>query len=192
MGLEHINAVAPTKRNENADLAASYKSSQLVTWTPVFVGVLIFVASVSIYDGYLVIRTGSMIREFELNPMGQYLIKCDDGDIDVFLRVKAAGTLVSLGRLVPAASPFEATGGPGRVRARRLSGRAAVVPRKPVLLIRPGGIHGSIEHSHERALIGSAGLLAAPASFVRLGASFAFAASGEVEALCRKWPSWTN
>ena len=99
MGLEHINAVAPKKVNENADLAASYKSSQLVTWTPVFVGVLIFVASVSIYDGYLVIRTGSLIREFELNPMGQYLIKCDDGDIDVFLRVKAAGTLVSLAGL---------------------------------------------------------------------------------------------
>jgi hypothetical protein len=97
MGLEHIAAAAPT--NENADRAICYKSSQLVTWTPVFVGVLIFVAGVSIYDGYLVIRTGSMIRDFELNPVGQYLIKCDDGDISVFLRVKAAGTLVSLAGL---------------------------------------------------------------------------------------------
>jgi len=97
MGLEHRAAAAPT--NEHADRAVSYKSSQLVTWTPVFVGVLIFVASVSIYDGYLVIRTGSMIRDFELNPVGQYLINCDDGDISVFLRVKAAGTLVSLAGL---------------------------------------------------------------------------------------------
>src|SRR5580704_10711881 len=97
MGLEHINVAAPI--NENVDRAACYKSSQLVTWTPVFVGVLIFVAGVSIYDGYLVIRTGSMIGDFELNPVGQYLIKCDDGDISVFLRVKAAGTLVSLAGL---------------------------------------------------------------------------------------------
>lgn len=97
MGPEHINVAAPTK--EISDRAAAYKSSQLVTWTPVFVGVLIFVAGVSIYDGYLVIRTGSMIRDFELNPVGQYLIKCDDGDISVFLRVKAAGTLVSLAGL---------------------------------------------------------------------------------------------
>jgi hypothetical protein len=40
-----------------------------------------------------------MIGDFELNPVGQYLIKCDDGDISVFLRVKAAGTLVSLAGL---------------------------------------------------------------------------------------------
>ncbi len=99
MGLEHINAAVPTHAKENTESVAPFKASQLITWTPVFIGVLIFVASVSVYDGYLVIRTGSMIRDFEMNPMGQYLIQCDDGDVNVFLRVKAAGTLVSLAGL---------------------------------------------------------------------------------------------
>jgi len=97
MDLEQIDAAAQAKGNERVDPSHSNQSSDIATW--ILIGVLIFVASVSIYDGYLVVRTGSLIREFELNPVGQYLIKCDDGDIDVFLRVKAAGTLVSLAGL---------------------------------------------------------------------------------------------
>jgi hypothetical protein len=42
------------------------------------------------------VRTGEAIREFEKNPIGIYLIDCDDGDPGVFLRVKAAGTLLAL------------------------------------------------------------------------------------------------
>ena len=42
------------------------------------------------------VRTGPIIREFEKNPIGLYLIDCDDGDPDLFLRVKAAGTLLTL------------------------------------------------------------------------------------------------
>jgi len=98
MGLEQINATAHTLEHEIAGSTAANKPSDFA-WTPLFIGVLIFVTSVSIYDGYLVIRTGSLIRDFELNPVGQYLIQCDDGGVDVFLRVKAAGTLVSLAGL---------------------------------------------------------------------------------------------
>jgi hypothetical protein len=94
MGLEQIDAAAQANGNDGIDSSRSNKPSHIATC--ILIGVLIFVAGVSVYDGYLVVRTGSMIRDFELNPVGQYLIKCDDGDIDVFLRVKAAGTVVSL------------------------------------------------------------------------------------------------
>lgn len=102
MDLEHIDATgrpnesSEANGNRQLETPRSSPSSHIRTWTPFFIGVLIFVASVSVYDGYLVVRTGPLIRDFELNPVGQYLITCDDGDIDIFLRVKAAGTVVSL------------------------------------------------------------------------------------------------
>ena len=68
-------------------------------FAPIFTGVLVFVGAVSAYDGYLVIRTGSAIQEFEKNPVGLYLIDCNDGDPSLFLRVKAAGTILVLAAL---------------------------------------------------------------------------------------------
>ena len=65
-------------------------------WAPLFTGTLLFVGAVSFYDGYLVVRTGDMIEEFEKNPVGLYLIKIDNGSPSVFLRVKAAGTILVL------------------------------------------------------------------------------------------------
>jgi hypothetical protein len=99
MGLSKTNAVDPRGNNPNESAASGKKQSYDSSWTPVFVAVLIFVAGVSLYDGYLVVRTGTMIRQFELNPVGLYLIDCGDGDVNVFLRVKAAGTLVTLAGL---------------------------------------------------------------------------------------------
>ena len=68
-------------------------------WTPLFTTALIFVGAVSAYDSYLVVRTGDMIEDFEKNPVGLYLIKIDNGNTSVFLRVKAAGTIVALSAL---------------------------------------------------------------------------------------------
>jgi hypothetical protein len=65
----------------------------------IFAGVLLFVGAVSLYDGYLVIRTGDEIREFEKNPVGLCLIEYNYGDPTLFLLAKAAGTLVVLGSL---------------------------------------------------------------------------------------------
>ena len=79
-----------------SELSTRRKGGHFTSWTPCFMGVLIFVAGVSCYDGYLVVRTGDMIRDFEKNPIGLYLINCEDGRPDLFLRVKAAGTLVAL------------------------------------------------------------------------------------------------
>jgi hypothetical protein len=61
-----------------------------------FMGTLAFVGAVSLYDGYLVVRTGDEIQSFEKNPVGLYLIQIDNGNPDVFLRVKAAGTILAL------------------------------------------------------------------------------------------------
>jgi hypothetical protein len=85
------------------------------TCTAIFTTVLIFVGGVSAYDGYLVVRTGEMIRDFEKNPVGRYLIDRNDGDPALFLRVKAAGTAVSLTALAAL-----------RKRSRRLADPVAV------------------------------------------------------------------
>ena len=53
---------------------------------------MLFVGAVSLYDGYLVLRTGDEIRQFEKNPVGLFLIEHNHGDPIVFLIVKAIGT----------------------------------------------------------------------------------------------------
>jgi hypothetical protein len=62
----------------------------------VFAAALLFVGAVSVYDGYLVIRSGDEIRHFEKNPVGLFLIEHNHGDPTVFLMAKAAGTMVVL------------------------------------------------------------------------------------------------
>jgi hypothetical protein len=59
-----------------------------------------FIGSVSLFDGFLVARLANVIAEVEENPVGSYLLKLDDGDPELFLRTKAAGTLVVLSALV--------------------------------------------------------------------------------------------
>lgn len=61
---------------------------------------VLFVGGVSFYDGYLVIRTGDMIVEYEKNPVGLYLIKFNHNDPSLFLRLKAAGTILVLSALI--------------------------------------------------------------------------------------------
>jgi hypothetical protein len=97
MGQENFYTATPEKSGARAPHELSPKTTERVAaWTPFFLAVVLFVGGVSVYDGYLVVRTGSMIRDFEKNPVGVYLIDCDDGSPDLFLRVKAAGTILSL------------------------------------------------------------------------------------------------
>jgi hypothetical protein len=69
-------------------------SRQFPAWSFFFAGILLYVSAVSVYDGYLVVRTGDMIRDFELNPVGQLLLDCNDGDPTLFLIAKTVGTLL--------------------------------------------------------------------------------------------------
>jgi hypothetical protein len=66
----------------------------------IFACILVFVGAVSVYDGYLVIRTGSDIRYFEKNPIGLCLIEYNHGNPDLFLAVKGAGTTIALAVMV--------------------------------------------------------------------------------------------
>lgn len=61
---------------------------------------IIFVAAVSFYDGYLVVRTGDMIVEFEKNPVGLFLIEYNHSDPSLFLQLKAAGTVLVISAVV--------------------------------------------------------------------------------------------
>jgi hypothetical protein len=74
-------------------------SSPFSAWSFFFAGILIYVCAISVYDGYLVLRTGDMIRDFELNPVGLLLIDCNGGDPSLFLVAKMLGTLLVIGLL---------------------------------------------------------------------------------------------
>jgi hypothetical protein len=67
--------------------------------TLLFAAALLFVGAVSVYDGYLVIRTGDEIVHFEKNPVGLYLIQINHGDPTAFLAAKGVGTLLVLAGL---------------------------------------------------------------------------------------------
>jgi hypothetical protein len=68
----------------------------ILAWQPFFAAILFYVCAVSAYDGYLVVRTGDEIRNFEQNPIGLLLINCNGGNPSLFLVAKAAGTLLVL------------------------------------------------------------------------------------------------
>jgi len=72
---------------------------QIAPATVLFASVLLFVGAVSVYDGYLVLRTGAEIREFEKNPVGLCLIECNHGNPTLFLIAKGVGTSVVLASL---------------------------------------------------------------------------------------------
>jgi hypothetical protein len=61
--------------------------------------ILLFVGGVSIYDGYLVLRTGDEICEYEKNPAGLWLLECNHGNPTLFLAAKGVGTAIVLASL---------------------------------------------------------------------------------------------
>jgi hypothetical protein len=61
-----------------------------------FLGLLLFVAAVSLYDGYLVLENQDVIAGCEENPVCRYLIRIDGGGVSLLLRSKALGTSAAL------------------------------------------------------------------------------------------------
>lgn len=61
-----------------------------------FLGLWLFVAAVSLYDGYLVLENQEVIATCEENPVCRYLIKIDGGGVTLLLRSKALGTTAAL------------------------------------------------------------------------------------------------
>lgn len=60
-------------------------------WFPFLV---IFIASVSLYDTFLIVRFSDSIRVMEENPFGVMLLDIAGGEVGVFVRAKLAGTLL--------------------------------------------------------------------------------------------------
>lgn len=58
-----------------------------------------FVAVVSCYDAWLVVRFSDSILELEQNPVGRFLIQIDGGDVGLFVATKLIGTLVVVASL---------------------------------------------------------------------------------------------
>ena len=61
--------------------------------TIIFILTLVSVV-ISIIDIYWSIKNQDTLLKDELNPLGKFLIKSDDGDVALFMTVKAAGTMV--------------------------------------------------------------------------------------------------
>lgn len=74
-------------------------SLRITPSTLAFAAALLFVGVVSLYDGYLVLRTGELIEQFEKNPVGLFLIQFNGGDPSLFLVLKACGTMLALALL---------------------------------------------------------------------------------------------
>ena len=55
----------------------------------------LFIIGVSVHDGLLVLSNRMVMNEFELNPIGRWLLHSNGGDIWLLLAVKALGTLAA-------------------------------------------------------------------------------------------------
>jgi tryptophan-rich sensory protein len=55
----------------------------------------LFIAVVSVHDGYLVVLNKEHILEAEQNTLGRYLIEQNGGEVWLFLLAKAAGTAIA-------------------------------------------------------------------------------------------------
>jgi hypothetical protein len=66
-------------------------------WFPTFWS---FIGLVAALDIYLIERFRGVLAHLEENPVGLFLIKLNGGDVGVFIRVKAAGTVVVMSALL--------------------------------------------------------------------------------------------
>ena len=75
------------------------RTSSVITrgWFP---ALWLFIGLVSAIDTFLILRFRGVIWQLERNPIGRYLIALDDGNVTVFIRAKAAGTVVVMSVLV--------------------------------------------------------------------------------------------
>jgi hypothetical protein len=78
----------------NTMQSASLWLRRFLVWKAFFASLLAYVCAVSAYDGYLVLRSGDEIRDFEKNPIGLLLINWNGGDPALFLGAKAIGTIL--------------------------------------------------------------------------------------------------
>jgi hypothetical protein len=60
----------------------------------------LFIGTVAAYDVYLSVKYQDTLRFQELNPVGQWLLKIDNGSVAVFMGCKFLGTMITLGVVI--------------------------------------------------------------------------------------------
>jgi hypothetical protein len=60
----------------------------------------VLIAAVSVYDIWLTVRYREEMPLLEENPLGIWLIRLDSGDINLFVQLKIAGTIVVMAVLL--------------------------------------------------------------------------------------------
>lgn len=67
---------------------------RLLQPTNLFLGMLAFIAIVSVHDAALLVVNQGAIQEFEQNPIGSWLIELNNGSVWLFVILKLLGTSV--------------------------------------------------------------------------------------------------
>jgi hypothetical protein len=65
-----------------------------------FAGLWLFIACVSVHDGYLVALNRAVILETELNPLGRQLLLAAEGEVWGLLAAKTVGTVLACSLLL--------------------------------------------------------------------------------------------
>jgi hypothetical protein len=73
------------------------RNARLALW--VFPALWLFIGTVSCYDAYLILKYQQSLLVMELNPVGCWLMRADNGEPSLFLAAKFQGTIVVLGTL---------------------------------------------------------------------------------------------
>jgi tryptophan-rich sensory protein len=60
-----------------------------------FLAAWVFIAFVSVHDGYLVLKHAGVMEDEERNPVGLYLISLAGGEVWMLLGAKAVGTVLA-------------------------------------------------------------------------------------------------
>lgn len=59
----------------------------------------IIIGTVSSYDAYLTIKYRDFLQDCEENPIARWILKSTDWDVSLFIGLKMAGTIITLGIL---------------------------------------------------------------------------------------------
>ena len=67
--------------------------------TVIMAGLWLFIGLIAAYDVYLAIKYQEILRFTEMNPVGQWLLALDGGNVAIFMGCKVVGTMLVLGIL---------------------------------------------------------------------------------------------
>ena len=82
------------------DFIPALPEARTYSWAALVLGAMwLIIGLVGALDTYLTVRFRAVMYAVEENPVGRFLIRCDGGDVSLFVGVKVAGTILALGIL---------------------------------------------------------------------------------------------